>query len=121
MPFQRCNVVSPLSSPGCRTGESAPRGEPTGQRVKEEGGSECRAVMGRIGVATSPCPKGGRLPSGIGGRKPSANRRRGRRRYVGGIETVLACVAPATEVISVAGSAVVTPRLAPRPMGQPRV
>ena len=31
-------------------GESEPQGEPMGQRVKEEGESECRTVMGRIGV-----------------------------------------------------------------------
>jgi len=31
--------------------ERKPQGEPTGQQVKEEGESECRAVMVRIGVA----------------------------------------------------------------------
>jgi hypothetical protein len=42
-------VVSPSPSPmGAR--ESEPQGEPTGQQVKEEGESECRAVMVRLGV-----------------------------------------------------------------------
>ena len=42
-------VVSPAPYPmGSR--ESNPQGAPTGQQVKEEGGSECRPVMGRIGV-----------------------------------------------------------------------
>ena len=50
----RRNVVSLLSPPspypmGSR--ESEPQGKPTGQRVKEERESECRPVMGRIGVA----------------------------------------------------------------------
>src|SRR5215468_1725608 len=76
--------------------------------------------MGRIGVATSPHPKGGRLPRGVGGREPSANRRRGRRRSVGAAVMAVAGAAPATEIISVAGTAAVTLRLAPRPMGQPR-
>src|SRR5208337_4177181 len=39
--------------------ESEPQGELMGQRVKEEGESECRPVMGRIGVATSPCRESG--------------------------------------------------------------
>ena len=52
-----------------------------GLRVKDEGGSEGRPVMGRIGVATSPHAKAGRLPSGVGGREPSANRRREQSRY----------------------------------------
>src|SRR5215468_6130284 len=63
-----------------------------GLRVEDEGGSESRPVMGRIGVepkATSPHPKGGRLPSGVGGREPSANRRRPRCRTVGGGVTPL--------------------------------
>jgi len=42
-------VVSPAPSPrGAR--ESEPQGEPMGQRVKEEGESQRRPVMGRIGV-----------------------------------------------------------------------
>jgi len=92
-----------------------------GLRVKEEGASESRPVMGRIGVATSPSGKPGRLPSGVGGREASANRRRKRRRYVGAVATTVAGAASATEVISVAGTAAVTLRLAPRPMGQPRL
>jgi hypothetical protein len=41
------NVVSPSSSLG---GRPAARRLPTGRRVEEEGGSEGRPVMGRIGV-----------------------------------------------------------------------
>src|SRR5262245_34781984 len=91
-----------------------------GLRVEEEGGSEGRPVLGWIGVATSPPGKPCRLPSGVGGREQSANRRRGRRRYVGGVARTPAGAVPATEVISVAGSVSVTFRLTPRPMGQPR-
>src|SRR5271170_2642456 len=49
-----------------------------GLRVQEEGASECRSVMGRIGVASwwqdHPAAKAGRLPSGVGVREPWANR-----------------------------------------------
>src|SRR5262249_43307785 len=100
--------------------ESEPRGEPTGLRGEEEGASECRPVMGRIGLATLPHPKGGRLPAGVGGRERSANRRRGRRRSVGAVVMTVAGAAPATEVMSVAGTGVVTLRWTPRPMGPPR-
>ena len=55
-----------------------------GRRVKDEGGSEGRPVMGRIGVATSPRAKASRLPSGVGGREPTANRRGGQSRSVAG-------------------------------------
>src|SRR5437868_3676198 len=81
--------------------------------------------MGRIGVepvATSLHAKAGRLPSGVDGREPSANRRRGQSRSVGGIATIRAGAAPATAIpiISVAGTVVVTSRLTPSPRGQPR-
>jgi hypothetical protein len=59
-------VVLPVPYPmGSR--ESNPQGAPTGQQVKEEGGSECRPVMGRIGVATSPYRESGQtsLWSGV--------------------------------------------------------
>jgi hypothetical protein len=79
-----------------------------GLRVKDEGGSERRPVMGRTGVepvATSLHAKAGRLPSGVDGRDPSANRRRGQSRSVGGIATIHAGAAPATAtLISVAGT-----------------
>jgi hypothetical protein len=91
-----------------------------GLRVEEEGESECRSVMGRIGVATSSHAQAGRLPSGVGGRERSANRRRGRRRSVGRAAMALAGAASTTEITSVAGSVSVTFRLNPRPMGQPR-
>jgi hypothetical protein len=92
-----------------------------GLRVEEEGESECRSVMGRIGVVTSPHPKGGRLPSGVGGRERSANRHRRRRRNVGRIVMILAGAASTTADISVAGTGVVTLRLAPKTNGGDRV
>jgi len=55
------NVESPYFS----LWESEPQGEPIGMRVEEDGKSECRPVMGRIGVATSPHAKAGWLPSGV--------------------------------------------------------
>jgi len=76
--------------------------------------------VGRIGVATLPPAQACRLPSGTGGREPSANRRRGQSRHVGAAVTVVAGAAPATAGNSVAGTAVVTSRLTPRPRGQPR-
>ena len=60
-------------------GESEPQGVPMGLRVEEEGESEGRPVMGRIGVAqraTSPHAKAGRLPSGLSSRESLANRLR---------------------------------------------
>jgi hypothetical protein len=91
-------------------------------RVKDEGGSEGRPVIDQIGVATSPRAKAGRLPSGVGGSEPSANRRRGQSRSVGGIAKVHAGAAPATDdIISVAGTAAVTSRSPPSPMGRPRL
>jgi hypothetical protein len=68
-PVHRRNVVSLLLS--ClahhRGEESIPQGVPTGQQVKEEGESEGRAVMVRIGVATSPRRESGQtfLWSGV--------------------------------------------------------
>ena len=100
--------------------EREPQGEPTGQQVKEEGGSECRSVMGRIGVVTSPHAKAGRLPCGVGGREASVNRRRRCAEKSAGSQWLLLVLQPPPKFISVAGSAVVTPRLTSRPMRQPR-
>jgi hypothetical protein len=51
------------------TGPSGQVGEPQGTLlavlVWEDGKSECRAVMVRIGVGISPHVKAGRLPSGL--------------------------------------------------------
>jgi hypothetical protein len=61
------DVVSPSSS--LRVGP--PQGAPMGRRVEDEGGSEGRSVIGRIGVeppARSPHAKAGRLPSGVSAR-----------------------------------------------------
>ena len=47
-----------------------------GRRVKDEGGSECRSVIERIGVeppARSPHAKAGRLPSGVSARDRPTN------------------------------------------------
>ena len=41
------NVVNPSSSP---RGRPSARGSPMGRRVEDEGGSECRSVIERIGV-----------------------------------------------------------------------
>ena len=67
-----------------------------GLRVQDEGASESRSVMGRIGVVTLPYSKGCRLPSGVDGREQSANRRSKRRRYVGEVATTFAGAACAT-------------------------
>jgi hypothetical protein len=73
-------------------------------------------------MATSLHAKAGRLPSGVDGRDPSANRRRGQSRSVGGITTIHAGAAPTTAtLISVTGTGPVTSRLTPSPMGQPRL
>lgn len=42
--------------------ESPSQDEPMGMQVREHGKSECRAVMVRIGVETSPHAKSCRLP-----------------------------------------------------------
>ena len=72
-------------------------------------------------MATSLHAKAGRLPSGVGGREPSANRRSEQSRTVGGVAMTTAGAASATEVNSVAGTGAVTLRLTPSPMGQPRL
>ena len=48
-------------------------------------------------MATSLHAKAGRLPSGVDGCDPSANRRRGQSRSVGGIARIPAGAAPATD------------------------
>ena len=58
-------------------------------------------------MATSLHAKAGRLPSGVDGRDPSANRRRGQSRPVGGIATIHAGAAPTATLISVAGTGAV--------------
>jgi hypothetical protein len=64
----------PVRLPGAHP-EGKSRDDLTVRRAEDSGASEGRPVVGRIGVATSPHPKGGRLPRGVGGREPSANRR----------------------------------------------
>jgi hypothetical protein len=108
----------PVALPAVGVGRS--QGRPTGWRVKEEGASEGRPVIGRIGVATLPPGKPGRLPSGVGGRERATNRRRKQSRTVGAAVRAVAGAASATDVISVAGTAVVPSRSSPRPMGRPR-
>lgn len=69
------NVVSPSGS----LGESDPQGKPLARWVGEDGKSERRPVMGRIGVAggpTAPHAQAGRLPSGHPARESKANRLR---------------------------------------------
>jgi len=68
-----------------------------GLRVKDRGGSEGRRVRDRIGAARSPRAKASRLPRSVSGREPSANRRRGQCRTVGGNVTILAGAASATD------------------------
>jgi hypothetical protein len=45
-------------------------------RVKDEGESECRSVIGRIRGATFPGPKVSPLPSGLASRESLNNRSR---------------------------------------------
>jgi len=71
-------------------------------------------------VATSLPAKAGRLPSGVGGREPSVNRRSKQSRTVGEVAMASAGAACTTEDNSVTGPVAVTLRLTPRPMGQPR-
>ena len=72
-------------------------------------------------MARSLHAKAGRLPSGVGGREPSANRRSKQSRTVGGVAMALAGAACATEVNSVAGTVAVTLRLSPKSNGGDRV
>ena len=51
-----------------------PQGRLMVMRVRDVGTSECRAVMARIRVATSPDAKAGRLPSGLPSRESLTNR-----------------------------------------------
>src|SRR4051794_33471364 len=69
-------------------------------------------------MATSLHAKAGRLPSGVSGCEPSVNRRSKQSRPVG--EVAMTSAGAACAVNSVAGPVVVTLRLTPRPMGQPR-
>ena len=71
------NTVSPYRS----LWEDEPRGESIAVRVEDEGESERRSVMERIGVeptATSLHAKTGRLPSGLSSRESPATRLRGK-------------------------------------------
>ena len=61
------NVVSPNGPIG--SVESDPRGSPMPVGVEDAGESERRPVIGRIGVSTSPHPKGRPLPAGLGSRE----------------------------------------------------
>jgi hypothetical protein len=91
-----------------------------GLRVKEEGASERRPVMGRIGVAHDPARKGAdfplvsagvnRQPTGVGCEADMSARSQG----------PLLVLQPPPIIISVAGPAAVTLRWTPRPMGRPR-
>ena len=73
--------------------------------------------MGRIGVETSPRAKASRLPPGVGGREPTANRLGGQSRSVS--DGNVRWCGPRRS--SVAGSVAVPSRLTPRPMGRPRL
>ena len=71
------NTVSPYRS----LWEDKPQGESIAARVEEEGESERRSVVERIGVellATSLHAKASRLPSGLSSRENLANRLRGK-------------------------------------------
>ena len=71
------NTVSPYRS----LWEDKPQGESIAVRVEDEGESERRSVIERIGVeplATSLHAKAGRLPSGLSSRESPANRLRGK-------------------------------------------
>ena len=61
--------------------------------------------------------KAGPLPSGVGGREPSVNRRSKQSRTVGEVAMTSAGAACTTEPNSVAGPVAVTLRWTPRPMG----
>ena len=51
-----------------------PQGRLMAQRVEERGESECRSVIGRIRVATSPGAKASPLPHGLPWRESLRNR-----------------------------------------------
>lgn len=71
------NTVSPYRSHW----EDEPQGKSIAVRVEDEGESERRSVIERIGVkpmATSLHAKASRLPSGLSSRESPANRLRGR-------------------------------------------
>src|SRR5690242_5802801 len=77
-PIRSCkgNMVSPYRS---LFRESRPQGRPIAMRVRDEGESEGRAVIARIGVATSLYAKAGRLPSGLSSRNSLAKTTQGAR------------------------------------------
>jgi len=64
------NVVSPNGPTG--NVESDPQGSSVPVGVEDAGESERRPVIGRMGVSTSPHPKGRPLPAGLGSRERSA-------------------------------------------------
>src|SRR5215510_6754199 len=71
------NTVSPYRS----LWEDKPQGESMAVQVEDEGESERRSVIERIGVepsTTSLHAKAGRLPSGLSSRESPANRLRGK-------------------------------------------
>jgi hypothetical protein len=71
------NTVNPYRS----LREDEPQGKSIAVRVEDEGESERRSVIERIGVellAKSLYAKAGRLPSGLSSRESPANRLRGR-------------------------------------------
>jgi hypothetical protein len=71
------NTVNPYRS----RWEDEPQGKSIAVRVEDEGESECRSVIERIGVeplATLLHAKAGRLPSGLSSRESPANRLRGK-------------------------------------------
>ena len=72
------NVVSPSFSLSSDE-ESEPQGEPKGRRVGENGASEGRSVIDRIGIelpATSSHAQAGRLPFGLGARESLRTRQK---------------------------------------------
>src|SRR4029453_6330549 len=71
------NVVSP--SPSHR--ESNSQEMLMGRRVKDDGESKSRPVMGRIGGARSPHAKAGQLPSGLTSQENLINHRRRKGRW----------------------------------------
>ena len=74
--FNTWNMVSPYLSQEYRAIE--PQGT-IDVRVEERGKSECRPVIGRRGVATSPYVKTGRLPYGLSSQENRQNFINGRK------------------------------------------